>query len=84
MIANYKPRYSGPNNSGTCTCGHSWQDHHLGIVMNEDYYKSTKEAYAPGACEEFGWNEYEGMMFNKKTKMWEPHCDSYEDSGVIS
>ena len=72
-----KPRYSGPDRTGICTCGHSWEDHHLGIVMNQDYYDATKEAYVPQECEFFGFNESGGLDENG-----EPHCFTYKDSGM--
>jgi hypothetical protein len=46
----YKPRYSGPNRTGICKCGHSWEDHHLGCVMNKEYGDATQEAYVPQEC----------------------------------
>ena len=73
----FKPRYSGPGRSGICVCGHSWKKHHLGIVMNNDYYKATKEMYVPQECEYYGFNEFGGLDAKGK-----PHCDSYRDRGI--
>ncbi len=70
-----KPRYSGPNRSGICKCQHSWQDHHLGMVLNEDYYKATGEAYLPQECEAHGSNEMGGLDADGN-----PHCDGYVDT----
>lgn len=70
----YTPRYSGPNCSGTCNCGHSWEDHHLGVVLNEDYRQQTGEAYIPQECEFFGWNETGGLGADGKD-----HCHGYRD-----
>jgi len=53
----HHPMYSGPSRSGVCVCGHKWDDHHLGVVMNLDYADDTQEAYLPQECEFFGSNE---------------------------
>lgn len=80
MKENYKPRYSGPNRSGICVCGHSWEEHHLGVVMDMEYARSTGEGYLPQECEAYGFNEAGGMVFNKASGLWEDHCFSYRDS----
>lgn len=72
-----KPRYSGPGKSGRCKCGHFWQDHHLGMVMNLEFYNATQEAYVPQECEFHGSNEDGGYDSNG-----EEHCFSYEDCGT--
>ena len=72
----YKPRYSGPGQSGTCVCGHTWRQHHLCVVLNEDFKKATGEAYVPQECEAYGFNETGGMGADGK-----PHCDRYQDRG---
>jgi hypothetical protein len=74
----FEPRYSGPNRSGICVCGHSWEDHHLGIVMNEEYRNDTHEAYLPQECEHFGFNETSGLEF--VDGKWVNHCQNYRDS----
>ena len=74
----YTPRYSGPNRSGICVCGHSWESHHLGMVMNLEYYEQTKEPYLPQECEVFGFNELGGLDADG-----EPHCFGYVDSLYI-
>ncbi len=76
----YQRRYSGEGRSGVCTCGCSWDKHHLAVVLNEDYFRDTGEAYIPGECEAFGWNEVGGMKF--ENEQWVDHCQKYEDSGV--
>ena len=73
-------RYSGPGRSGVCICGCSWDEHHLGVVMNKEYYEKTGEAYVPQECDHFGCNETGGMKFNKETGEWEDHCFGYRDS----
>ena len=75
----YEPRYSGPNNIGICICGHSWQEHHLSVVMNAEYREATGEAYFPEECEHFGFNEMGGMEY--KDGKWIDHCHRYKDAG---
>ena len=70
----YQPRYSGPNRSGICTCGHTWDDHHLGVVLSSVYSEQTKEDYIPQECEYFGCNETGGL-----DEEGLPHCDYYVD-----
>jgi hypothetical protein len=74
----YAPRYSGPNRSGICKCGHSWEDHHLGCVMNSEYGEATGEVYVPQECEKFGFNETGGQQF--VDGKWVDHCNCYVDS----
>ena len=76
-------RYSGPNRTGICVCGCKWEDHHLGIVMREEYVQATGERYIPQECTRYGFNEVGGMKYNETTSCWEDHCHSYKDSGVI-
>jgi len=73
----WEPRYSGPNRSGICKCGHSWEEHHLGVVMNQDYSKQTGEAYVPQECEHFGFNEVGGLEY--VDGKWIDHCQDYRD-----
>ena len=80
-MTDWKPRYSGPDCSGICKCGHSWEDHHLGFVMNEEYYNATKESCVPEECCFYGCNEEGGMMpgvFPEDD--WVYHCNNYEDN----
>lgn len=81
MTEKFEPRYSGPSRSGICVCGHSWEEHHLGVVMNRDYTRQTGEGYVPQECEHFGFNEAGGMEYNKETGFWEDHCHNYRDTG---
>ena len=74
----YKPKYSGLGRSGVCKCGCSWEDHHLGVVMNEEYREQTGEAYVPQECEAFGFHEVGGMKF--ENGVWVDHCHGYVDS----
>ena len=71
----FEPRYSGPLRSGMCTCGHNWQEHHLGMVMNEDYAHQTGEMYVPQECEHYGFNEAGGLGSDGQV-----HCYNYKDS----
>ena len=71
----WTPRYSGPHRSGICRCGHSWQDHHLGCVLNADYLAQTGERYVPGGCEFHDCNEGEGLGPDG-----EVHCFAYRDT----
>ena len=82
-MSEYKPRYSGPNRSGICVCGCAWDEHHLGVVMNEEYRTATGEAYAPGECEHYGFNDVGGLKFNRDTQKWEDHCHRYKDKGEL-
>ena len=71
--------YSGPGRTGTCNCGHSWEDHHLGVILNHagDSLDAMKEAYIPEECEFFGFNEMGG-----KDAEGEDHCFGYRDSAL--
>ena len=69
------PRYSGPNRSGICVCGHSWDDHHLCCVMNQAYLDATGEFAIPCECEFYGCNEMGGLDAEGR-----PHCSRYLDS----
>jgi hypothetical protein len=71
----HKARYSGEGRSGVCKCGHPWDQHHLGIVMTDKYYKETGEGYIPEECERFGSNETGGLDADGNE-----HCSKYIDS----
>ena len=75
-----KAIYSGPNRSGVCVCGHSWEDHHLGMVMKQGAVETDggPEIYIPQECEYFGCNEDGG-----KDADGNPHCDQYVDNKEI-
>lgn len=72
---NALPRYSGSNRSGTCICGHQWNDHHLGLVARQDYVDATGELYIVQECEYFGVNEESGLDAEGN-----PHCGGYLDN----
>ena len=59
--------------SGICMCGHSWEDHHLSMVMNEEAYE-TVGPYFPEECEFYGFNETGG-----KDEDGDLHCNKYVD-----
>jgi hypothetical protein len=75
-----EPRYSGKNRSGICKCGHSWEDHHLGMVMQQQYIEQTHEGYIPQECEAFGFNETGGMKYDEIKEEWVDHCQYYSDT----
>lgn len=66
--------------SGICRCGHSWEDHHLGVIVNTEVLKELAEKYPkhpyyiPQECEFFGCNE-EGGFDNNGNE----HCLNYVD-----
>ena len=70
-------RYSGPGRTGICVCGHSYQDHHLGVVLNSEFGAATGECYVPQECEAFGSNEMGGL-----DSLGQEHCQRYRDSGL--
>ena len=72
-----KAIYSGPDRSGICVCGHSWQDHHLCMVMRQDAVMTDggEENYIPCECEVFGSNEDGGLDAEGNA-----HCHGYKDS----
>lgn len=59
--------------SGTCICGHDFNDHHGMMVLNPESYKILGPRLA-GACEYFGFNEMEGL-----DEKGEVHCMRYVD-----
>ena len=75
-----QPKYSGPNKSGVCICGCKWDEHHMMLVMRQEYIDETGEAYILGACEAYGFNEVEGKKYNEETGFWEQHCSGYKDT----
>lgn len=79
-VVSKKPAiYSGEGRSGICICGHFCEDHHLGVILNEDYLQPRSngivETYLPGECEYFGFNEMGGLDSEGKE-----HCFKYRDS----
>ncbi len=82
----YRARYSGRGRTGICKCGHSWEEHHLGMVCNQDYYAATGESYVPQECEHYGCNQFGGLMPDPANPdgEWLDHCGSYEDASSPS
>jgi hypothetical protein len=68
--------YSGLGRSGRCVCGHSWEDHHLGVVCRPGAEETSggKEWYVPQECEFFGSNEMGGLDADGND-----HCFGYRD-----
>ena len=66
--------YSGPNRSGICICSHSWEDHHLGVVLRDNNTTGGPEAYVPQECEFYGSNEDGGLDEDGNE-----HCFGYRD-----
>jgi hypothetical protein len=60
--------------SGTCLCGHSYEDHHLGMVLNPEAH-AVMGPYLPEECEFFGSNEDGGL-----DEQGQDHCWRYVDS----
>ena len=66
--------------SGTCVCGHSWEDHHLGMILNKPIWDEMQKRwpdhppYVPQECEYYGCNEYGGLDAEGN-----PHCFQYTD-----
>jgi Icc-related predicted phosphoesterase len=58
--------------SGVCICGHSYEDHHLGI--RQDDHPADWPPYVPQECEYYGCNELGG-----RGPDGEPHCGHYID-----
>jgi hypothetical protein len=43
--------YSGDERTGRCECGHSWDRHHLQIVLDKDRQSELlNEEFIPGEC----------------------------------
>ncbi len=68
-------QYSGPGRSGICVCGHSWEDHHLGVIVNQKIAEERHEMYVPQECEFYGHNEDGGLDAEGNE-----HCFGYRDS----
>jgi hypothetical protein len=75
----WKPKYSGPGQTGICICGHAYHCHHLGVVLNQDYRDQTGEAYLPEECEFYGFNEDGGL-----DEEGNDHCKCYKDAGTVN
>ena len=59
--------------SGVCLCGHSYEDHHLSMVMNPEAY-AIMGPHLPAECVFFGTNEDAGLDENG-----DDHCHGYVD-----
>ena len=73
-------RYSGTGRTGICICGHSWEEHHLSVVMREGAEKvhnGSVEYYIPEECEHFGFDEMGGL-----DAAGNDHCFRYRDSAL--
>lgn len=72
-----KAIYSGPNRSGTCVCGHKWDEHHLAVVVRPEAIETDggPETYIPQECEYFGSNEIGGLDEEGNS-----HCLAYRDN----
>ena len=60
-----------------CICGHSWEDHHHGAVLNPDYpsddhAQGIHAGWLAEECEYYGFNEWGGLD-NEGNK----HCQRY-------
>jgi hypothetical protein len=75
-IQTWTPRYSGPLCCGICVCTHHYSDHHLGIVMNQEYLDQTGESYIAQECEWYGCNQEGGL-----DDAGNLHCGHYVDAG---
>lgn len=60
--------------SGTCLCGHSYEDHHLGAVANPEAY-AVMGPHLPQECEFFGFDENGGLDEHGQL-----HCERYVDA----
>ncbi len=60
--------------SGTCMCGHSYEDHHLGMVLNPEAL-AVMGPHLPQECAFFGTNEDAGL-----DEHGEDHCLQYVDA----
>lgn len=59
--------------SGMCICGHKWDRHHLGMIVNPEAYEIMGPSYAQ-ECEAFGFNETGGLNPDGSD-----HCHHYID-----
>jgi hypothetical protein len=69
----YPPQYF----SGICRCGHAFEDHHLGLILNEDVLRDLPTAhprYRAQECEYYDCNEGGGMGPDGHD-----HCHHYVD-----
>lgn len=53
-------RFKKQKFSGICICGHTFDQHHLGIVANAEAFEIMGGYYAQ-ECEAYGFNEMGGL-----------------------
>lgn len=73
--------YSWTIVSGICKCGHSWEDHHLSMILNPDCLKELPEdhpPYVPEECEFYGCNET-----GELDEHGNDHCQNYRDKDSL-
>jgi hypothetical protein len=69
--------------TGVCKCGHSWEDHHLGMLLNKAIFDEVwavvpdHPPYVPQECEFYGCNEYGGLDEDGHA-----HCGQYEEENT--
>jgi len=68
------PKFKKHYYSGICLCGHSWENHHLSMVMNLEAIEENNEGTVPGECLRYGNNEWGGL-----DEHGEDHCSGYID-----
>ena len=68
------PKFSKVIYSGTCLCGHSYEDHHISMVLNREAL-AVMGPHMPEECEYFGCNETGGL-----DEHGNPHCERYVDA----
>lgn len=75
-----KDKYPWLIQTGICQCGHSYEEHHLSVIMNEDTMREIAAInpehppYLPGECEHFGFNECGG-----RDRDGNEHCYQYKE-----
>jgi hypothetical protein len=81
--------------TGICICGHSWDDHHHGAILNPKALQEAGEEFRNvdgNLGEECEYSQFEGIYTpevdiyeGKKSPRHEHrepcHCDSYHDQG---
>lgn len=68
--------------TGKCICGHDWDDHHHGVVMNTKALKEKDEMYRVRhgvIAEECEKDYFEGMPLKKNPCQ----CNIYVDKGWV-
>lgn len=69
--------------SGTCICGHSWEEHHLSLVLKPEGVAERIErgepCYWPSECLYYGSNERGGLQWDPDLGEYVDHCHYYVD-----